>query len=298
MAHRPAGSGENEGEPGDMAQYILPELKKRSGDCSLFPLLAGGKTRVYDQRGIRYPLTVRSENGAFLPLFLGGIVTDRELEHIIAGIAGVIADRHRSGKFLIIGILEGARWFCTRLRNTLAQGKTSADIDFQSAFIKISSYRKGTRLGMHKAVQPLTNETGSPLPGLAAYDGIVVADDLVDSGATFHWLVEQYLPSLEPAGIEAYFLLEKKKQRRPDIDRSLQRNVLTGRLVPDEWVVGYGPDITLAGTRDLPPLHFCRGELPGGVYAFNSELAGRLTREYHQAPSLFRKKWAPYITEH
>jgi hypoxanthine-guanine phosphoribosyltransferase len=281
-----------------MARYILPELTKVSGDGSLFPLLARGKTRIYDRRGIRYPLAVRSENGSFLPLFLGGIVTDRQLEHIIAGIAASIADRHRSGKFLIIGILEGARWFCTRLHNTLAQTKASADIDFQLAFIKISSYRKGIRLGRHKAVHPLTDETGSLLPALTAYDGIVVADDLVDSGATFHWLIQKYLPSLGPAEVEGYFLLEKKKQRRSDIDRSLQCTIRTGRLVPDEWVVGYGPDITLAGTGDLPPLHFCRGELPGGVYAFNSGLAGRLTGQYHQDPSRFRKKWAPYISEH
>lgn len=281
-----------------MPKYILPELSALSNDYLLFPLLYDGKTPLYSHKGIEYPVTVQSINGSPSPLFLGGVVTIQELESITSRIAGFIANKHRSEKLLFIEILEGARWFCNKLLSRLEQEKMSVGIEYKLATVKISSYRVGTQLGSHKVVQPLLYDTGEAVPSLASYDCVIIVDDLVDSGSTFNWLMEHYLPSLEPVAVEAYFMLEKKRQRKSVIDRILQCNILNGRLVPDDWIVGYGPDITLYGTNDLPSLHFCRGELPGGVYAFNSIVAEHLTKEYHHAPSMFRKKWTPYITNY
>jgi hypoxanthine-guanine phosphoribosyltransferase len=281
-----------------MAQFILPELESLSDDSGVFPLLANARTHFRVPGGRTYPIVVPSPDGPSTPLFLGGVVTVQELEQIVCGIAGFIAERHRSGRFLIIGILEGARWFCTRLLDMLARGNTCSHASFELAFIKISSYRHGISLGEHKVIHPLALAGGKLIGSLSAYDGVLVADDLVDSSETFNWLIEQYLPTLEPAALEAYFLLEKKRPRKPSVEQSLQCNLLNGRLVPDQWIVGYGPDISLEGPGDLPSLHFFRGELPGGFYAFNSSLVEQLTGQYHQAPSSFRTHWTTYITDY
>jgi hypoxanthine phosphoribosyltransferase len=281
-----------------MAKFILPELESLSEDSGAFPLLARARTHYCDPGGRQYPLVVQSEDGPSAPIFLGGVVTEQEIERILCGIAGFIAERHRSGKFLVIGILEGARWFCTRLLDMLAQGNARSKAGFELSFIKISSYRHGISLGEHRVIHPLAHAGGERIDSLRAYDGVLVVDDLVDSSETFNWLIENYLPTLEPAALEAYFLLEKKRPRKPGVAHSLQCNLLNGRLVPDQWIVGYGPDISLEGKADLPALHFFRGELPGGIYAFNNSLVEQLTSQYHRAHSSFRTDWAAYITDH
>ena len=78
----------------------------------------------------------------------------------------------------------------------------------------------------------------------------------------------------------------------------LSQNLLNGRRVPDEWIVGYGPNLSLPGGKTAKPLHLFRGELPGGMYAFRREIEPRPTAEYQRDPTSVARQLSVYVTEH
>ena len=78
----------------------------------------------------------------------------------------------------------------------------------------------------------------------------------------------------------------------------LSQNLLNGRRVPDEWIVGYGPNRSLPGGKTAKPLHLFRAELPGGMYAFRREIEPRLTAEYQRDPTSVARQLSVYVTEH
>lgn len=280
-----------------MPDYILPPQADLSRDPSLFPLLTEGRRETHQDLAIRYPLTIAWADGGREPLLIGGVASRQELERIASGCAAAILSRHAGQRLLLLELLEGASFFYNLVVAALDTAKGAAGCTVHHAAIKISSYTDGSRATSHQLSRPLHHRQGRPLPDLAAIDAICVLDDLIDAGATFAWLLTEYLPAVTPVAAEGYFMLDKERPRAPWIQELLGRcNPVNGKLVPDQWLVGYGPDITVAGSETLAPLHLFRGELPGGVYAFNSAIERQLTAAYHRQPRQLRDHLAPYIT--
>lgn len=278
-----------------MAHYVLTDTKSLSTDTERFPLLYEGSSTVYSNQGVRYPLTLRFVDNSIHPLLIGGLITEGEVEQIAEATAQYILDNHAEETILLIEILEGALSYSRRVVRSLKQ--LDRQLHFTLTSIKIRSYEDGSRAGSHRIDRPLVDGQQREIRTLSEYHSVIVLDDLIDSGGTFAWLAREYLPDLSPRKIEACFMLEKVRPRSPEVEEILAGNVLIGVRVPDVWVVGYGPDITLPGTGELAPLHLCRGELPGGVYAFNSDIEQQLIKIYHSGPHSFVDQLRSYITE-
>jgi hypoxanthine-guanine phosphoribosyltransferase len=278
-----------------MALYVLPGAQDLSSDKGRFPLLYDGSSAVHIHLNVRYPLTIRFSDNTVHPVMKGGLITEQEVEQIAEATAQYIVDNHAGETVLLIEILEGALSFSRRVVSSIE--KLDPQLHYSLTPIKIRSYEYGSRAGRHRIDQPLIDERHQEIRTLNNFDTVIVLDDLIDSGGTFAWLVREYLPDLSPEKIEACFMLEKVRPRHPEVEEVLAGIVLIGVQVPDFWVVGYGPDITLPGTAELAPLHLCRGELPGGVYAFNSEIEQQLITAYHADPTVIIDQLRSYITE-
>ena len=278
-----------------MAHYVLTDVQGLSSDKERFPLLYDGSSAVHTHRGVRYPLTMRFADDTVHPVMKGGLITEREIEQIAEAVAQHIVENHAGETVLLIEILEGALSFSRRVFNSIKKHDPQLLCTLTS--IKIRSYEDGSRAGSHRIDQPLVDEQHQEIRTLSKHDIIIVLDDLIDSGGTYAWLVREYLPDLNPRKIGACFMLEKVRPRNAAAEEALAGNVLIGAQVPDVWVVGYGPDITLPGTAELPPLHLCRGELPGGVYGFNSDIEQQLIAAYHADPTAITDQLRNYITE-
>jgi len=278
-----------------MGQYVLAGLIGLSPDKEHFPLLYDGSRAVHIHRGCCYPLTMRFADNIVHPVMKGGLVTTKEVEQIAEATARFILQHHVNETVLLVEILEGALSYSRRVVRSIK--KLDPQLNYTRTSIKIRSYEDGSRAGSHRIDQPLIDERQREIRSLREYDTVIVLDDLIDSGGTFAWLAREYLPDLGPRKIEACFMLEKVRPRNPEVEEVLSENVLIGVRVPDVWVVGYGPDITLPGKAELPPLHLCRGELPGGVYAFNSDIEQQLIAAYHADPAAVIDQLSMYITE-
>jgi len=263
-----------------MTQYILPE-----GDVSRsqteFPLLCShcdDNCLLIDDH--RYPKSITFSDGSTEPLFVGGIVSTAEIDRIIAQTAMAIRDTFLGQKILLVQLLEGARPFAEAVYKALCETNVPEVITIELASIKVQSYTSGSLAGKHKVSLPLQDSHGNQLTNLSPFDAVVLLDDLIDGGKTFLWMLEEYLPALGPNTVETYFMLEKKQSRGAEICKAQKLyNPVCGKIIPDEWVVGFGLDLALPGKKKDQEAHLFRTPLPGGIYAFNGAIEEKLKEE-------------------
>ena len=65
---------------------------------------------------------------------------------------------------------------------------------------------------------------------------MLIVEDIIDSGVTLAWLVDE-LKSRGAASVEIFALLEKPARRKVEVPVKYK-----GREIPDEFVVGFGLD--------------------------------------------------------
>lgn len=161
------------------------------------------------------------------------LVSEEEIDEIVRRIAGEIdRDYSRGGRFyveghepklLLICILKGSVVFMGELMKRIT---LPVEIDF----MKASSYGASTKT------------TGNVQIGLdlARADiadlDILVIEDIIDSGRTLSFLVE-HLKRRGAHSVRTCTLLDKPERREVDFHPDY-----VGRVIPDEFVVGYGLD--------------------------------------------------------
>ena len=277
-----------------MPRYIVPARLELSFDPS-FSLLARN-SGAFTANGTSYPRMITLEDGARHPLFNGGVVSAAEIEQIAAGTARAIVDEEHGADILIVQVLEGAKPFCQKVLKYLVDKDAERKIEVELASLKVSSYTDGSRATSHRILIPLQDSRGREITSLGKFETVVVIDDLIDTGATFAWLVSEYLPRFSPKALAGYFMLDKNRKRSKEVEEVLAAyNPLCGKLVADEWLVGLGLDIALPGLSH-GPLHLFRAELPGGIYAFNSSIEQRLIKEYQARPQRVIEQLAVYVS--
>jgi hypoxanthine phosphoribosyltransferase len=280
-------------------RHIIDHAASLSYEQKEFPLLSSSATgdACYDAaQELSWPRVVRFWDGSQEPLFIGGILTAAEILRITRKIARDLVERYRGQHLLLIQILEGGVPFCAMVCEALAYYAV-AGFHYDLASIKVSSYLEGTHAHGHQVSQPL-HCNGNACSTLEGYDQVLILDDLLDAGNTFAWLVDHYLPSFKPKQISAYFMVEKERKRLGTIDKALERSgAVCGKQVPDEWVVGYGLDICLPGRKGQQALHLFRNRLPGGVYAFNSNIEKKLLSDYQEHPEYLLEQLGVFISE-
>jgi hypoxanthine phosphoribosyltransferase len=140
-----------------------------------------------------------------------------------AEITAEYAPLSRSTDVVVIGVLKGSVIFLADLVRHIA---APIFVDF----IGISSYGDAT---LSSGVVQITQDLSRPIEG----KHVIVVEDIVDTGHTVHYLLEN-LATRRPATIKLCALLHKPERA----ERNIKIDYL-GFTIPNKFVVGYGLDI-------------------------------------------------------
>jgi hypoxanthine phosphoribosyltransferase len=158
------------------------------------------------------------------------LVSEEEIQAKVSELGQRISQDYQGEELLLVGLLRGAIVFLSDLMRAL-------DIPVQLDFIGISSYGASTESGAVRLVMDLETDI--------AGRHVLVVEDIVDTGKTLYYLVEN-LRARQPASLRICALLDKPDRRQVPIDVDY-----VGFEIPDKFVVGYGLDFS-EGYRNLP----------------------------------------------
>jgi len=145
--------------------------------------------------------------------------------------AQITADYRDKQDVVVIGVLKGSVIFLADLVRHIA-------LPIRLEFIGISSYGDAT---VSSGVVQITQDVSRPVEG----KHVIVVEDIVDTGHTVHYLLEN-LATRRPASIKLASLLHKPERQ----ERAVEIDYL-GFTIPNKFVVGYGLDIAQQ-YRNLP----------------------------------------------
>ena len=137
----------------------------------------------------------------------------------------------KTSEVVAIGVLKGSVIFLADLIRAM-------HIPVYLEFIGISSYGDATS---SSGVVQITQDLSRPIEG----KHVIVVEDIVDTGHTVHYLMEN-LRTRRPASVKLCSLLHKpeRAERQVTID-------YLGFTIPNKFVVGYGLDMAQK-YRNLP----------------------------------------------
>ena len=162
------------------------------------------------------------------------LITPRQLEQRVDGIAREIAACGRSDDLAVIGILRGSFVFLADLVRWFAVHDLHPRIDF----IIMESYGHGTAPIQEPVV---TRDCTIDLAGA----DVVVVDDILDTGRTLQKAVA-HLKAKGPRSVRSCALLDKPARRVVPFEADF-----VGFKIEDAFVVGYGLDYD-GRHRELP----------------------------------------------
>jgi len=137
----------------------------------------------------------------------------------------------RTGDIVVIGVLKGSVIFLSDLVRHVG-------LPVYLEFIGISSYGDAT---VSSGVVQITQDLSRPIEG----KHVIVVEDIVDTGHTVHYLLEN-LATRRPASMALVALLHKPERS----EREVKIDYL-GFTIPNKFVVGYGLDVAQQ-FRNLP----------------------------------------------
>ncbi|GAA0639629.1 hypoxanthine phosphoribosyltransferase [Bifidobacterium pullorum] len=150
------------------------------------------------------------------------LVSRDQIDSKIAELAAQVSEDYRGRDLLLVAVLKGAV-------NTLVAFSQALSIPVQMDFMSLSSYGDGTTSsGTVTVRQDLSVDVRGR--------HILIVEDIVDSGRTLAWLVDE-LKRRGAASVEVMALLQKPSRREVDVDVKY-----SGYEIPDEFVVGFGLD--------------------------------------------------------
>ena len=158
------------------------------------------------------------------------LVPEEAIRARVAELGRRISDDYPGKELLLIGLLRGAIVFLSDLMRAIS-------IPVRLDFIGISSYGGSTESGAVRLVMDLETDI--------AGRHVMVVEDIVDTGKTLSYLVEN-LKARQPDSLRICALLDKPERRQVPIEVDY-----VGFEIPDKFVVGYGLDFA-EGYRNLP----------------------------------------------
>ena len=174
------------------------------------------------------------------------LVTEEELKTRIAELGEELYKRYEGHRPLFLGVLKGSFIFMADL---MRASQLMCDVEF----IAVSSYQNGT---VSSGRVQITHDLQQDITGRE----IVIVEDILDSGNTLAFL-KSYLMAKGAKSISIVTLLDKPSRREKAVEADL-----SGFVVPDEFVVGYGLDYAQL-YRNLPYI----GVLKPAVYTKTPE---------------------------
>lgn len=170
------------------------------------------------------------------------LISQEELNSIVERMAAQI-DRDFEGKnLLMVGLLKGSVCFMADLMKKM-------ESDCKIDFVVASSYADGTE---STGTVNVVKDVSQSLEG----KDILIVEDIIDSGNTLDFMLK-YFHAKKARSVKIATLLDKPDRRKVDITVDY-----VGRVIPDEFVVGYGLDYA-ENYRTLPYI----GILKPNVYS-------------------------------
>lgn len=159
------------------------------------------------------------------------MIDEETVEARIAEIAKQLSEEYEGKTLHIIGVLKGSVFFMCELAKKLTVPVT---MDFMS----VSSYGNDTK---SSGVVKLIKDLDESIEGR----NVVLIEDIMDSGRTLFYLIN-ILKARKPASFKVVTLLDKPDRRVVELEPDI-----TGFVIPDRFVVGYGLDCAQK-YRNLP----------------------------------------------
>lgn len=170
------------------------------------------------------------------------LMTEEEISCTVTRIAEEINRDYKDKSLFAIVILKGSMFFASDLLKKL-------DMPVSLDFMKVSSYAKAAS---SSGIVNLSLDTLDDLSGL----DVLIIEDIIDSGNTLS-KIKALLANRNANSVKICTLLDKPERREVDITSDY-----VGKVVPNEFVVGYGLDYA-ESYRNLPYI----GILDESVYS-------------------------------
>lgn len=162
------------------------------------------------------------------------LITKEEIEHTVRELALQISCDYRESRPVLIGVLKGAFVFLADLIRHLS-------IDTIIDFMQVSSYGSDTvSSGMCAVTKDIHVDIRDK--------DVLIVEDIVDTGATFHFLLE-HVRARHPRSLKICALLDKTSRRTDGVTIDY-----CGFSIGNEFVVGYGLDCD-ERYRSLPGIY-------------------------------------------
>jgi len=150
------------------------------------------------------------------------LISEEKLRSRIKEMAAQISEDFAGQTVHLVCILKGSIFFTCELARYITVPVT---FDFMS----VSSYGDGTK---SSGVVRLMKDLDESIEG----KNVIVIEDIIDSGRTLSYLLEN-LSNRRPAVLRLAAMLDKPDRRVTDVAVDY-----TGFTIPDEFVVGFGLD--------------------------------------------------------
>lgn len=159
------------------------------------------------------------------------LISEEQVNSRIADMAAKLSEEYAGKTVHIIGVLKGSVFFMCELAKQMT-------IPVTMDFMSVSSYGDAKEsLGVVKLVKDLDES-------ILGKD-VILVEDIMDSGRTLSYLMA-ILKERKPNSIKLITLLDKPERRVVDLQPDM-----TGFVVPDRFVVGFGLDCAQK-YRNLP----------------------------------------------
>ena len=158
------------------------------------------------------------------------LVSEEEIKEICKRLGQQISKDYEGKKLLLVSVLKGAVVFMADLMREIT-------CDCEIDFLAVSSYSGTKTTGVVKFKKDLDVDPEGC--------DILVVEDILDSGVTLSYL-KKVLLDRNAKSLKVCAFLDKPANRKADITADY-----VGKVVPDEFVVGYGLDYN-EKYRNLP----------------------------------------------
>lgn len=159
------------------------------------------------------------------------LISEEQVNSRIADMAAKLSEEYAGKTVHIIGVLKGSVFFMCELAKQMT-------IPVTMDFMSVSSYGDAKE---SSGVVKLVKDLDESILG----KDVILVEDIMDSGRTLSYLMA-ILKERKPNSIKLITLLDKPERRVVDLQPDM-----TGFVVPDRFVVGFGLDCAQK-YRNLP----------------------------------------------
>lgn len=150
------------------------------------------------------------------------LVAKEEIANIVKKLGDQITCDFAGEELLVVCVLKGSSIFFSDLVRNIK-------LDVKFDFMVISSYGNGTTSSREiKIMKDLSEDISGK--------NVLIVEDIIDSGRTLKSLTE-LLWTRQPKSLKTVTMLDKPDRREVEMSTDY-----VGKIIPDEFVVGYGLD--------------------------------------------------------